>query len=179
MKKTFVLSLVMILVFGLNNLVLAQKAIEPKASPMALAKVNLENTYVSVTYSQPHKRGRVIFGELVPFGKIWRFGANEATQFTTTGDIQVGDQTVKAGTYSVFCIPEKDSWTLIFNTDLGQWGAYQYNPEKDVVKVSVPTAATSEIWEPFTIRFTKPDGKSTTMMVMWDETMISVPIKAL
>lgn len=179
MKKTFVLSLVLVLVFGLNNLVLAQKAIEPKASPMALAKVNLENTYVSVTYSQPHKRGRVIFGELVPFGKIWRFGANEATQFTTTGDIQVGDQTVKAGTYSVFCIPEKDSWTLIFNTDLGQWGAYQYNPGKDVVKVSVPTAATSEIWEPFTIRFTKPDGKSTTMMVMWDETMISVPIKAL
>jgi opacity protein-like surface antigen len=172
------LILALTLVLGLSAGVSAQKAVEPKPSPMALAKASLEGTYVSITYSQPHKKDRVVFGELVPFGKVWRFGANEGTQFTTTGDLMIADKHLKAGTYTVFCVPEKDSWTLHFNTVLGQWGAYQYDASKDVLKVSVKTAATTETWEAFTLKFDKPEGKSTKLNAMWEGTMISVPVKA-
>ena len=177
MKKTLSFAvLMMCLVFVSVNVVSAQKALEPKSSPMALIKANLEGAYVSVTYSQPHRKDRTIFGELVPFGKIWRLGANEATQLTTTSDIQFGDQTLKAGTYTVFCVPEKEQWTFVFNTVLGQWGTYQYDASKDVLKVTAKTAATSELWEPFTMKFEKPDGKKTNLVVMWENTMVSVPV---
>ena len=174
--KTSLLTLLLAVCFTTGAT--AQKAIEPKPSPMALVKANLENTYVSITYSQPHKKDRVIFGELVPFGKVWRFGANESTQLTTTGDVEVGGKLLKAGTYSVFCMPEKDSWTLLFNSGLGQWGGYQYDASKDVLKVSVKTAATAEAWEAFTLKFDKPEGKMTSLSAMWDGTMIKVPFKA-
>jgi hypothetical protein len=177
MKKnlSFLFLMVLVMLFASNQLS-AQKALDPKPSPMALVKANLDGAYVSVTYSQPHRKDRTIFGELVPFGKIWRFGANEATQFTTTGDIQIGDKTLKAGTYTVFCVPEKEQWTLIFNTVLGQWGSYQYDATKDVMKVTAKTEATSELWEPFTVKFEKPDGKKTSLVAMWENTMVSFPI---
>ncbi|TNE71317.1 DUF2911 domain-containing protein [bacterium] len=178
MKKTIQLSFALLLTVLISSSVFAQKAVEPKPSPMALAKIMLDKTYISITYSQPHKRERVVFGELVPLGKVWRFGANETTQLTTTGDIKVGDKVLKAGTYSVFCMPEKDSWTLIFNSALGQWGAYQYDASKDVLSVKVPTSATSETWEAFTIKFDKAEGTSTKLNAMWDGTMISVPVSA-
>lgn len=179
MKKLNTSLFALLLLLGFSASAFAQKAVEPKPSPMALVKANLDATYVSITYSQPHKKDRVIFGELVPFGKIWRFGANEGSQLTTTGDIMLGDKTLKAGTYTVFCTPEKDAWTLSFNSGLGQWGAYQYDATKDVLKVTVKTAATPETFEAFTLKFDKPEGKTTVFSAMWDGTMISIPVKAL
>lgn len=179
MKKLSTSFFTLLLLVGFSISAFAQKAIEPRPSPMALVKANLGDTYVSIIYSQPHKKGRVIFGDLVPFGKVWRFGANDATQLTTTGDIMLGDKTLKAGTYTIFCTPEKDAWTISFNSALGQWGAFQYDAAKDVLKISAKTVASPETYEAFTLKFDKPEGKSTVLSAMWDGTMISIPVKAL
>mgnify|MGYP003596677320 CR=1 FL=1 len=97
----------------------AQDAVKPRPSPMATVSSRYKDTYIKVTYSQPHKHGRVIFGELVPYGQVWRTGANEATELTVTRDVKINSLDLKAGTYSLFTIPEKSSWTIILNKDLG------------------------------------------------------------
>jgi hypothetical protein len=114
---------------------IAQEAVKPRLSPLEIVTLKYESTYVKVTYGRPHKKGREIFGELVPYGKIWRTGANEATEITFTNDVLINKKKLKAGTYTIFTIPEKDKWKVIFNSDLGQWGAYNYNADKNVLEV--------------------------------------------
>src|SRR6516164_3013766 len=92
-----------------------------RTSLMAVASILYKDSYFKIVYSQPQKRGREIFGKLVPFGQVWRTGANEATELTATADINVNGVLLKAGTYSLFSIPEKDKWTIVINRDLGQW----------------------------------------------------------
>ncbi len=156
----------------------AQEAVKPRLSPLEMATVKYENTYVKVTYGRPHKRNRVIFGELVPFGEVWRTGANEATEITFTGDVKVAGKKLKAGTYTIFTIPEKENWTIIFNSDLGQWGAYNYNPEKNILEFTVPVGTTDVMYEPFTIEFQLHDNK-TDLLMMWENTKVSFPIEFL
>src|SRR5258707_15507366 len=86
---------------------------------------------ITVTYGRPYKKGREIFGKLEPFGKVYRCGADEATQITFDKDVTFGDKPVKAGTYALFVIPEEKQWTIILNSKLGQWGAYDYDKNKD------------------------------------------------
>ena len=148
MKKTLSLAvLMMCLVFVSVNVVSAQKALEPKPSPMALIKANLDGAYVSVTYSQPHRKDRTIFGELVPFGKIWRAGANDATTFTTSKDITVEGQKLAAGTYSFFVIPGESTSTFVFNKVAKQWGTYTYDDKQDVLRVNVASQQSSTMEE--------------------------------
>lgn len=157
----------------------AQEAITPRPSPTAIVTMKYDDTYVKLTYSQPHKRDRDIFGELVPYGKVWRTGANEATEITLTGDILINQDTLKAGTYSVFTIPGKDQWTIIINEELGQWGSYNYNPESDVLRFDVPVEnVQSVVWEPFTIAFEQKNDKADLLM-MWDKTKVTIPIEFL
>src|SRR5688572_28697951 len=93
----------------------AQEQVKARPSPLALATVKNKTTYVKITYSQPHNNGRAIFGSLVPYGQVWRTGANEATEITVTKDITINSVLLKAGTYSIFTIPEKEKWTIIIN----------------------------------------------------------------
>ncbi len=94
-------------------------------SPIVIANLKTtENNYVKCTYGQPLKKGREIFGNIVPLGKLWRTGANEATEITFTTNIQIGDTQLPAGTYTLFSIPNKEKWTIILNSELGQWGDY-------------------------------------------------------
>jgi hypothetical protein len=154
-----------------------QEALKPRSSPLALATARSKATYVKITYSQPHKRNREIFGNLVPFGQVWRLGANETTEITTTKDITINSILLKAGTYSLFAIPEKDKWTIIINADVGLWGSYNYNTKQDVFRFTVPVQSTGDvIFEPFTILF---DQKTDTadLLIMWDKTKVSIPIK--
>ncbi|GAB4395540.1 MAG: DUF2911 domain-containing protein [Microscillaceae bacterium] len=158
----------------------APKVIVPrqKASPMAMAAFLSENnTYLKVTYGQPFKKERQIFGNLVPYGQIWRTGANEATEFTTTRDIKIDKKTLPAGTYTVFSIPEEDSWTVIFNAALGQWGAYKYDEfkDKDVLRVSLPVERSADIYEAFTMMF-EETRKGADLVLVWDQTKIILPI---
>jgi len=156
---------------------------EVRPSPLALAQTKLEDgTYIKITYSSPRRRDprtgqpRQIFGALLPYGEVWRLGANEATELTTTGDILIGGQQLPAGTYSLFAIPNPDTWTIIVNRDLGLWGAYEYNQANDVFRFDVPVVTTSEIYDAFTISFDET-GKHLSMM--WDRTKAVIPIASL
>lgn len=162
------------LALGLSATSVAQEALEPKSSPLDQTYANFGDSYVKIVYSRPSKRDREIFGDLVPFDKVWRTGANAATEITTTGDITIGGQELPAGTYSLYTIPTEDSWTIIINSDLGQWGAYRYNEENDVLRFTVKTEETSETYEPFTIKLDGEEGK---LYMMWDDTQVSIPIK--
>ena len=153
----------------------AQEAIKPRLSPLEIVTLKYESTYVKVTYGRPHKKGREIFGELVTYGKIWRTGANEATEITFTNDVLINKKKLKAGTYTIFTIPEKDKWKVIFNSDLGQWGAYNYNADKNVLEIEAKVSALDVTYEPFTIEFQLQDDEANLLM-MWDKTQASFTI---
>ena len=132
------------------------------------------NGKVTVTYGRPYKNNRDVFGSLEPYGKVWRLGADEATTITFANDVKFGGKPVKAGTYTLFAIPNEKEWTLILNSELKQWGAYSYekNKGKDVEKVSVPVKKLSSPVEQLTIRFDKTHD----MIIEWDKTQVAVPV---
>ncbi len=158
-----------------------EPAPDPRPSPLALAQITLDDgTYVKIHYSSPRMRGREIFGGLVPLNEVWRFGANEATELTSTQPIRFGGQELPAGTYAIFAIPGADTWTIIVNESLGQWGAFSYSDDYDVTRMEVPAQAAPKSHEAFTIRLEKTDGEpGATMVAVWDDTQISVPIQPL
>lgn len=156
----------------------AQEVLKLRPSPVAIASLRYRDNYIKITYSQPQKNNREIFGELVPFGKVWRTGANEATEITTTKDILINNHTLLAGTYSLFTIPEKDKWTIIINSDVGLWGAYNYNPQKDILRFDVPVQSTDSIYHPFTIIFNHRNEVAD-LLLLWDKTQVSIPIQFL
>ncbi|GIV59368.1 DUF2911 domain-containing protein [Rhodocaloribacter litoris] len=149
---------------------------EPRASPTMIARTMLGDTYLKVTYSSPRKRDREIFGGLVPYGEVWRTGANEATELTTTGDIEIAGHRLPAGTYALFTIPEENQWTVILNGVLGQWGAFRYNPDEDVLRFTVPVTRTPELYEAFTIEFEEAEN-GVNLVMTWDHTRVSIPIR--
>lgn len=127
---------------------------------------------ISVSYGAPYKKGRVIFGSLVPYGEVWRTGANEATSITFEKDATFGGKAVKAGTYGLFSIPGEKEWTLILNSDAKQWGAYDYKADKDVLRITVPVHAAATSQEQFTILC---DGKN--LRLIWDTTQVDVAVQ--
>lgn len=131
--------------------------------------------HVSVTYGRPYKKGRVIFGDLIKYGEVWRTGADEATVITFDKDVVFGDQPVKAGTYTLFTIPKENEWTIILNSQLKQWGAYDYEKykNKDVMHLTVPVKKADTVIEQHTIRFT-PDNN---MVIEWDQSRIMFPVR--
>src|SRR3989337_3874150 len=154
----------------------AQEAVTPRPSPIAIISMRYKDAYVKITYSQPHKRGREIFGKLVPFDEVWRTGANEATELTITKNMQVNGTLLKAGTYSLFTIPQKDKWTIIINSEVGLWGAYNYNSKLDVMRFDVPIAISDILYEPFTMQFNHRNEVAD-LLLFWDRTKISIPFK--
>lgn len=142
-------------------------------SPVVIEHATIDDTYIKVVYGQPYKRNREIFGELVPYNEVWRAGANESTEITVTNDIEIGGNDLKSGTYSLFAIPTEDFWTIILNSNLGQWGAYTYDENKDVLRFDVPVSETDEVSEAFTISF--PEDASS-LDLKWDRTAVSIPI---
>ena len=117
-----------------------------------------------------------MFGNLVPYGKVWRTGANEATEITTTKNILINGVLLKAGTYSIFSIPEKEKWTIIINSDLGLWGAYNYNEKMDVLRFDVPVQRIKEPYEAFTMQFNQRNELAD-LILLWDRTKVTIPIK--
>jgi hypothetical protein len=126
-----------------------------------------------VDYSRPSKRGRVIFGELVPYGQVWRTGANAATQFRTDKSLQMGSVTVPAGFYTLFTIPGPREWTLIVNSETGQTGT-AHKPDKDLFKIPMKVSAAPQTVERFTIGVT-PGERGGELYMEWDATRASVP----
>lgn len=157
---------------------IAQNALPPQPSPNAISTLKYEGTYIKITYCRPHQRGRTVFGGMIPYGKVWRTGANEATELTITREILIGGKKLAAGTYSIFTIPYPDEWIIIINSEVGQWGAYEYNKERDVLRFTVPVAASNIHHEPFTIEFEQKE-KITNLLMQWDRTKVIIPIRFL
>ena len=128
-----------------------------------------------VIYSRPQKEGRAIFGNLVEYGKIWRLGANEATEIELYKEIKIKDKKLAKGRYSIFAVPAETEWTLIFNKDTDVWGAFKYDEKKDALRVSVPVQKSGTPVEPFTISFSK-SATGADMLVAWDEAMVTLPL---
>lgn len=156
----------------------AQEAVVPRPSPLAIVNTRYKSTYFKLTYSQPHKKGREVFGSLVPFGEVWRTGANEATELTVTRNIQINGTLLLAGTYSLFTIPDENKWTVIINSEPGLWGSYNYNKTLDVMRFEVPvqTVPGELVYEAFTIQLDQKNEVAD-LLLLWDKTKISIPIK--
>jgi hypothetical protein len=155
---------------------LAQEPAKSRPSPVAIAAAKYKDTYLKIVYGQPQKKGREIFGQLVPFDQVWRTGANEATEIHLTRDIKINNLDLKAGNYSLFTIPEKDKWIIIINADLGLWGSYNYNIKSDVLRFDVPTVTIAETREAFTIQIDQKNDKAELTM-SWDKTKVTIPIQ--
>ncbi len=153
-------------------------------SPESDVNFEANGLKIHINYNRPYKKGRLIFGEqkdgaLVPFGKIWRTGANEATVLETNQDLKIKGQTLKAGTYSFWTIPGDQSWTVIFNSEYGQWGI-DYNgvanrdPKNDVLTVQVPAVLQDKEFEQFTISIERM-GEEMEIILLWDKTLVAIP----
>lgn len=130
---------------------------QEKASPARTAEGTAAGSKITIRYSSPAVKGRVIWGDLVPLGQVWRAGADEATTFTTSKDITIEGQKLPAGTYSFFIIPGESQSTLIFNKVAKQWGAYTYDAKEDQLRVTVPSQQTSTMEERLVYEV-KPDS---------------------
>ncbi len=148
-----------------------------RKSPIAIASVKYEQAYVKVVYGQPYRRGRTIFGEWEPYGEVWRTGANEATEITITEPVLMNMEVIDPGTYSLFTIPEEDSWTIILNNGLGQWGAFDYTEALDAYRFEVPVQKLDDPVEAFTIEFSDLQGSATTMTLSWDVVKVEIPVR--
>ena len=132
---------------------------------------------IKVLYGRPKKEGRDIFGEVVPYGQIWRVGANEATEVVFYNDVVFGETEVKAGTYVLYAIPNQNEWTLILSSNTDVWGTYEYEEKYDVARTSAKVSK-AEFIEAFSIGF-KDKGKHVNMVLAWDTTRITTPIKII
>lgn len=144
-------------------------------SPPATAKATIAGKDISIDYSAPSKRNRVIFGELVPYGKVWRTGANAATTLKTAAPLTIGDLNVPAGTYTLYTIPSEKEWTLIVNKQNGQWGT-EYDESQDLGRVKLHVAPTKSSVETFVVGLTPTKGNEGTLSFTWDNVMASTKV---
>lgn len=154
----------------------AQKLPQPSPSGMVEQMVGL--TTVKVEYSRPSARGRVVFGDLVPFGEVWRTGANKCTTIEFDGPVMIEEQPVKPGKYSLFTIPSEDVWVVILNSNVDLWGAGDRKPEEDVLTVKVPMTKAEPAVETFTIGFDEVKDDAALLTLAWDHLRIGVRIHA-
>jgi hypothetical protein len=154
----------------------AQQDKSKRPSPPASATLDLGGgKSITIDYSSPRAKGRKIYGELVPYGKPWRTGANESTTFVTTADVTVGSTLVPAGNYTLFTIPDKDKWTLVISKKTGEWGTDYPGPSNDLARVDMKISALPAPVENFTISFDK-SANGGTLNVDWETTRASVAI---
>ena len=148
----------------------------PAPSPKQTIEQQFSLSKISVEYARPGVNGRKIFGELVPFNKVWRAGANAATKITFGQNVNFGGKIVKAGSYSLFVIPTDKEWKIILNSVADQWGAYDYNEKMNIAEVSVPVQKLSDKQEYFEISLQPVDDHSTHLAMKWEMTQVMVPI---
>ena len=154
----------------------AQQKESKRPSPPARTQCKFsDGKTITVDYSSPRVRGRKIFGELVPYGKVWRTGANEASTFVPSTDVVVGGKNLPAGNYTIFTVPNADKWTLIINKKTGEWGIpYKYESD-ELARVDMQVSKTSSAVENFTIGFDQSDDKCT-LDLDWENTRASVDL---
>jgi hypothetical protein len=149
----------------------------PAASPACTLKQHVGLTDIEIVYSRPGVKGRPIFDGLVPYGQVWRTGANNATKITFSTPVKLNGAEIPAGTYALFTIPGETEWTIIINKGAAQWGAFQYNETNDLVRVKATPVKLSQSIETFTIEFTDIRDESATLNLLWEKTLVPVKIE--
>lgn len=149
-----------------------------KASPEQTVNFEDGTTKISLFYNSPSKKGREIFGALVPYGTVWRTGANEATTFETNKDLTIGGNTLAAGKYTLWTVPNASSWSVIWNKGEYDWGVSwggvaSRDAAKDALEVSVPTIALTDVQESLSLKIGK--DSTTNLQIAWDKTLVRVP----
>jgi tetratricopeptide (TPR) repeat protein len=160
-----------------SNLRAAEKEWEfPQASQHSTITQRVGLTDVSIDYSRPDKRGREIFGGLVPYGKVWRTGANDPTRIKFSEAVKIEGKDLPAGEYALYTMPGENEWTIIFSKNLKLWGAYGYKPDADALRVTVkPTTLPNEV-ETFTIGFASLKDAGATIHLDWDRTRVPLQL---
>ncbi len=149
----------------------------PAVSPGSTLKQRVGLTDIEIDYSRPGMKGRQVFGGLVPFGAVWRTGANSATRIVFSTAVKLNGVDVPAGTYGLFTIPDKDEWTIIINQVDKQWGAYQYDASKDLVRFKAQPIALTKPVESFTIDIADLHDESAVLTLAWEKTLVPVKIE--
>lgn len=170
--------LALIGMFSLGLALLATVAASQNQPPSPPAKADCtlsDGKTITVNYSSPRMRGRKVYGALVPFGQIWRAGANAATTFVTTTDLTVGGKDVPAGSYTIFTIPAESKWTLVISKKTGEWGLAYPGPGEDLARVDMKVSKLDAPLENFTIAFDKA-GTGCTLRMDWETTRASIDI---
>lgn len=150
----------------------------PAASPTQTIKQDFALSSLEITYSRPSMKGRTIFGDLVPFGKPWRTGANNATKITFGEDVKVGGVAVKAGSYALYTIPGQSEWEVILNKGTGNWGIMGYNAADDVAKFKVSSVNVGFSTETFSMQIGNVTNNSAEIVLWWDRTAIMFTVSA-
>ncbi|HLP25533.1 MAG TPA: DUF2911 domain-containing protein, partial [Acidobacteriota bacterium] len=148
----------------------------PQASPPAAIKQQIGITDIEVNYHRPSVKGRKIFGGLVPYGEIWRTGANSATKITFSTPVKIGGAELAAGTYELFTIPGEQEWTVIVHKNMSQWGSYAYDQKNDVARVTAKVSRLSSPVETFSIWFNDLRDSSATLNFTWETAHVAVPL---
>lgn len=174
MKKVIIAALLL----ASSTVSMAQGVKMPAPSPTQTIKQDFALSSIEVNYSRPAMKGRVIFGDLVPFGKVWRTGANNATKVTFGEDVEIGGVAVKAGSYALYSIPEKNEWEIILNKGTQNWGSSGYATSDDVARFKVKTKALAQSVESFTIQIADVVSNKASIEIMWEKTGVSIPVVA-
>ncbi len=160
--------LILLLAFSFSHGLRGQ---EKRASPLIEKTESVDNVDVKIQYGETSMKGREIFGNLVPYGKVWRTGANEATVIEFNKDVKLNGQLVKAGKYSLFTIPNEGKWTIIINSIWDQWGAYNYDENKDILRFEVDSKK-AEKHEKLNLNLSKEGS----FQLIWEETSIEFTV---
>lgn len=154
----------------------AQQQQRPVASPRDTASMRLGGAAVYVDYGRPYARGRRIMGGLVPFGQVWRTGANAATTLVAGADLRIGGVDVPRGTYTLYTVPSADRWLLVVNRQTGQWGT-EYDAGRDLARIPMRVSALRAPVEQFTITLAPGQGGRGELAMAWERTRASVPVE--
>ncbi|MGA9039726.1 MAG: DUF2911 domain-containing protein [Terriglobales bacterium] len=175
-QRFVVVTFILLGLVAVSTTAFAQEDKSPPLSPPAQAQCKLtDGKTITIDYSSPRAKGRKIYGGLVPFGKVWRIGANEATTFVSDADLTVGGKAVPASSYTIFAVPNPDQWSLIINKKTGEWGTpYKYEAD-ELLRTEMKVAKTPLPFENLTIGFDQK-GKTCLLRITWENTEASIMI---
>ena len=177
MRKPIIVGTALIATLAVAGILLLAQDKSSRPSPPAKAECKLAGGKgITIDYSSPRAKGRKIFGALVPYGQIWRAGANESTTFVVGSDVTVGGKAVPAGSYTIFTIPAEDKWTLVISKKTGEWGTAYPGPDNDLARIDMKVKKLPAPVENFTIAFDQA-GAGCVLKMEWETTEASVDIK--
>src|SRR5687768_7383074 len=171
-RKLTLLSLAALIFFAAD----AQTLRTPAPSPLQTIKQDVGIGNIELSYSRPGMKGRKIYGDLVPFGKVWRTGANSATTITFGEEVSIGGKKIPAGKYGLLTIPDKNNWTLIISKQLDVTSPAGYKQDMDVVRVEAKPAKLDNTTESFTMQFANVKPSSMDVQILWENTIVSLPV---